>query len=107
MHIWHIAVKRRRFLVGRLAVKCALCIFLAGFRMAEIRSDLTCTRRAIICVLLLIAASRRVLRPFLVAAVWAAMIVVSTGPLLKLLKQCLGGRRAWAVAIVSFEREKR
>ena len=66
--------------------------------MAQIHSDLTRTTLAIICILLLIAASLWVLRPFLAAAVWATMIVVSTWPLLKLLEQRLGGRRGWAVA---------
>lgn len=66
--------------------------------MPDIRHDLTRTTLAIICILLLIAASLWVLRPFLAATVWAAMIVVSTWPLLKSLEERLGGRRSLAVA---------
>lgn len=66
--------------------------------MAEIHRDLTRTTLATLCILLLIAGSLWVLRPFLAAMVWATMIVVATWPLLKLLEQRLGGRRGLAVA---------
>ncbi|MFZ4538723.1 AI-2E family transporter YdiK [Propionivibrio sp.] len=69
--------------------------------MAEIQRDLTRTTLAIICILLLIAASLWVLRPFLAATVWAIMVVVATWPLLKLLEQRFGGRRAPAVAVMT------
>ena len=65
--------------------------------MAEIKRDLTRTTLAILCILLLIAASLWVLRPFLAATIWAVMIVVATWPLLQSLEQRLGGRRALAV----------
>ena len=51
--------------------------------MSTIRQDLTRTTLAIIFILLLIAASLWVLRPFLAATVWATMLVVATWPLLK------------------------
>jgi predicted PurR-regulated permease PerM len=65
--------------------------------MIEATRDLTRTTLQILCILLLIALSLWVLRPFLAAAVWATMIVVATWPLLKSLEQRLGGRRGLAV----------
>jgi predicted PurR-regulated permease PerM len=65
--------------------------------MTKTKLDLTRTTLAILCILLLIALSLWVLRPFLAAAVWATMIVVATWPLLKSLEQRLGGRRGLAV----------
>lgn len=69
--------------------------------MTQIPRDLTRTMLAILCILLLIAVSLWVLRPFLAAAVWATMIVVATWPLLESLEQRCGGRRAPAVAIMT------
>jgi predicted PurR-regulated permease PerM len=69
--------------------------------MVEIHRDLTRTTLAVICILLLIAVSLWVLRPFLAATVWATMIVVATWPLLKILEQRFGGRRAPAVLVMS------
>jgi predicted PurR-regulated permease PerM len=69
--------------------------------MSAVRQDLTRTVLAILCILLLIAASLWVLRPFLAAAVWATMLVVSTWPLLKSLEARLGNRRASAVALMT------
>ncbi len=69
--------------------------------MADIRRDLTRTTLAILCLLLLIGGSLWVLRPFLGALVWAAMIVVATWPMLKGLEHRFGGRRAPAVAVMT------
>jgi predicted PurR-regulated permease PerM len=69
--------------------------------MTPIRRDLTRTTLAILCLLLLIGGSLWVLRPFLGALVWAAMIVVATWPMLKGLEQRFGGRRAPAVAVMT------
>ena len=69
--------------------------------MTPIQRDLTRTTLAILCLLLLIAGSLWVLRPFLGALVWATMIVVATWPMLKGLEQRFGGRRAPAVAVMS------
>ena len=69
--------------------------------MSEIRRDLTRTTLAIICIILLIALSLWVLRPFLAATVWATMIVVATWPLLESLQLRLGNRRAPAVALMT------
>ncbi len=69
--------------------------------MSEINRDLTRTTLAILCILLLIALSLWVLRPFLAATVWATMIVVATWPLLKSLEQRLGGRRSLAVTVMT------
>ena len=69
--------------------------------MAEIQRDLTRNTLAILCILLLIVASLWVLRPFLAATIWAVMVVVATWPLLKLLEQRFGGRRAPAVVVMT------
>jgi predicted PurR-regulated permease PerM len=69
--------------------------------MAAIQHDVTRTTLAILCMLVLIAVSFWVLRPFLAAAVWATMIVVATWPLLKSLEKRLHGRKGLAVAIMS------
>ena len=69
--------------------------------MSHVRQDLTRTTLAIICILLLIAASLWVLRPFLAAAVWATMLVVATWPLLKSLEARFGGRRGPAVVVMT------
>ena len=69
--------------------------------MTTLRQDLTRTTLAIICILLLIAGSLWILRPFLGAAVWAAMLVVASWPLLKSLEARLGGRRGPAVTVMT------
>lgn len=50
----------------------------------------------------LIAASFWILRPFLGAIIWAAMIVVATWPLMLAAQRVLGGRRWLAVTLMSF-----
>jgi predicted PurR-regulated permease PerM len=69
--------------------------------MSTIRQDLTRTTLAVICILLLIAGSLWVLRPFLAATVWATMLVVATWPILKSLETRLGHRRGPAVAVMT------
>jgi predicted PurR-regulated permease PerM len=49
----------------------------------------------------LIVASLWVLRPFLAALVWAAMIVVATWPMLLAVQRLLGGRRSLAVLVMT------
>ena len=66
-----------------------------------VRQDLTRTTLAVICLLLLIASTLWVLRPFLAALVGATMLVVSTWPILKSLQARLGNRRAPAVALMT------
>ncbi|MCL2344919.1 MAG: AI-2E family transporter YdiK [Desulfobulbus sp.] len=68
--------------------------------MNDIHHDLTQKTLAILCLLGLIGLSLWVLRPFLAATVWAAMIVVATWPLLRSLEARLGGRRTPAVALM-------
>lgn len=69
--------------------------------MNDIQRDLTRTTLAILSILLLIAVSLWVLRPFLAATVWATMLVVATWPLLRMLERRFGGRRAPAVAVMT------
>jgi predicted PurR-regulated permease PerM len=47
-------------------------------------------------------ASFWVLRPFLLAGIWATMIVVATWPMLRALERRLWGRRSLAVAVMTF-----
>jgi len=49
----------------------------------------------------LIAASFWVLRPFLPAMIWAAMIVIATWPEMRIIERRLGGRRGLAVAVMT------
>jgi predicted PurR-regulated permease PerM len=65
------------------------------------RQDLARVTLAVLCILLLIAGSLWVLRPFVAAIVWATTIVVTTWPLLKSLEARFGDRRAPAVAVMT------
>jgi predicted PurR-regulated permease PerM len=69
--------------------------------VTDIRRDLARNTLAILCILGLIGLSLWVLRPFLAASVWAAMLVVATWPLFRVLEERLGGRRGVAVALMS------
>jgi predicted PurR-regulated permease PerM len=55
----------------------------------------------VLSILLLIAGSLWVLRPFVGALVWATMLVVSTWPLMKSVEARLGQRRGAAVAVMT------
>jgi predicted PurR-regulated permease PerM len=66
----------------------------------NIRRDLTRTVLAILLMVLLIGASFWILRPFMLAIVWAATIVVATWPLMLKLQARLRSR-GLAVAIMS------
>ncbi len=69
--------------------------------MSEPARDLTRTLLATLFLGALIYASVRILRPFIVPAIWATMIVVTTWPLMLTLQQRLWGRRALAVTAMS------
>jgi predicted PurR-regulated permease PerM len=69
--------------------------------MSTIRHDLTRTVLAIACIAGLVAASFWILKPFLGAAIWAAMLVVATWPLLQKLQTLLAGRRSLAVGVMT------
>ncbi len=69
--------------------------------MTDIRNDLTRTVLAVACIAGLFGVSFWVLRPFLGAAIWAAMLVVATWPLLLRLEKVFGGRRSLAVATMT------
>jgi len=68
--------------------------------MAEIPRDLARTVLAVLAIGGLIAAAFWVLRPFLLATVWATMIVVATWPLMLRVQSHLRGRRALAVTVM-------
>jgi predicted PurR-regulated permease PerM len=74
---------------------------LDGRTATAVRQDLARITLAVLCMLLLVAGSLWVLRPFLGAAIWATMLVVSTWPLLVSLQRRLGGRRGPAVAVMT------
>jgi predicted PurR-regulated permease PerM len=65
------------------------------------RQDLARITLAVLTLLVLIGGSLWVLRPFLAATVWAAMLVVSTWPLMKSLQVRFGNRRGPAVAVMT------
>lgn len=69
--------------------------------MSAIRQDLARITLGVICLLLLIAGSLWILRPFLAATIWATMLVVATWPLLEALEIRLGKRRGPAVALMT------
>lgn len=62
------------------------------------RTDVTRTTLAVLSIGGLIAVSFWILLPFLVALVWATMIVVATWPVLLMLQRSLWGRRTLAIA---------
>ena len=63
--------------------------------------DLTRILLAVVALGGLIAASFWVLRPFLLATVWATMIVVATWPTLRAVQARLWGKRGLAVAVMT------
>ncbi|HTF34175.1 MAG TPA: AI-2E family transporter YdiK [Myxococcota bacterium] len=63
--------------------------------------DLARTTFQLLALGALIATSFWIVRPFLVALVWATMIVVATWPLLLHAQAWLGGRRSLAVAVMT------
>ena len=64
-------------------------------------SDLTRITFAVLFMGLLIGASLWVLRPFLGPGIWATMVVVATWPLMRRVQAALGGRRAFAVLVMT------
>jgi len=50
---------------------------------------------------LLTGASLWIFTPFLLATIWASMVVIATWPLMLRLQGWLGGRRSWAVAVIT------
>jgi predicted PurR-regulated permease PerM len=65
------------------------------------KREVTRTMLAVLSIGALIAASFWIMRPFLIALVWATMIVVATWPLLVLLQRRLGGRRSLAIVVMT------
>lgn len=63
--------------------------------------DLTGTMLVVIFFVALIVANFFILKPFLPAFVWAVTIVVATWPLMLRLQTLLGGKRGFAVAVMS------
>ncbi len=69
-------------------------------KSAHTKRDLTQTVLAVLLMVILIAASFWILRPFLLAIIWAAMIVVATWPMMLKLQHRLRSR-ALAVTIMT------
>ena len=63
--------------------------------------DLTRTTLAVLFLGFLIAANFFILKPFILAFVWAVTIVVATWPLMLRLQAWLGGKRGFAVAVMT------
>jgi predicted PurR-regulated permease PerM len=69
--------------------------------MSRSQADLAQFTLGVAFVVLLAAASFWVLKPFLLALVWATMIVISTWPVMTTVQRRLGGRRGAAVAVMT------
>lgn len=69
--------------------------------MSAIQSDLTRTVLAVLFIGGLLAMSLWILSPFLVALIWAVMIVVASWPLMRSAQVLLWGRRWLAVAVMT------
>ncbi len=69
--------------------------------MADMQRDITGTVLTVLIVFTLIGSSIWILRPFLGAVVWAATIVVATWPLLTAVEGWMGGKRSFAVALMT------
>ena len=63
--------------------------------------DITRITLGVLFIGVLIAASFWIMRPFLLALIWATMIVVATWPIMLLLQGWLGGKRSLAVALMT------
>jgi predicted PurR-regulated permease PerM len=63
--------------------------------------DLTKTTLSVLFIGMFIAANYWILRPFLPSFVWAVTIVVATWPLMLRLQALMGGKRGFAVAVMS------
>jgi predicted PurR-regulated permease PerM len=68
--------------------------------MNRTQRDLTHTTLAVLFIGGLIAAAFWILRPFLAALIWAAMIVVATWPLMLRVQRWLWGKRGLAIAVM-------
>ncbi len=63
--------------------------------------EITRPMLAVLSIGALIAASFWIMRPFLVALIWATMIVVAPWPVLLMLQRRLGGRRTLAIVVMT------
>jgi len=63
--------------------------------------DIARTTLQLLALVVLIASSLWIVRPFLLASTWATMIAVATWPLLQEVELRLGGRRVPAVAVMT------
>jgi predicted PurR-regulated permease PerM len=63
--------------------------------------DITHTTLSVLVLALLVTATIWVLSPFFTAIVWATIVTVATWPILIRLQAVLGGRRAFAVALMT------
>jgi predicted PurR-regulated permease PerM len=66
-----------------------------------VRRDITHTFLSVVFIGLLIASTAWILRPFLVAIVWGAIIVVASWPVLERLQKRLGNRHGLAVLLMT------
>ena len=69
--------------------------------MTDKRQDIAGTTFSVLIIVTLIGLTIWVLRPFLGATIWAAMIVIATWPLMLRLQRWLGGSRAAATATMT------
>ena len=72
-----------------------------GYPVTEIKHDLTRTTLAVLFIGALIAVSFWVMRPFLPATVWGAMIVIATWPIMLRVQARLWNSRKLAVVVMT------
>jgi predicted PurR-regulated permease PerM len=63
--------------------------------------DLMQTMLRVAFFILLAGASLWIFSPFLLATIWASMVVIATWPMMLRLQEWLGGRRSWTVAVLT------
>jgi predicted PurR-regulated permease PerM len=68
---------------------------------SEVDNDVARTVLQVLCIAAMIVTCAWVLRPFMLAGLWATTIVVATWPLLLRVESVAGGRRAAAVAAMT------
>jgi predicted PurR-regulated permease PerM len=66
----------------------------------EVRRDLARTTLAVLIIVGLLAASLWIIRPFLLALIWSAMVVVATWPLMIRMQRVLWNRRWLATTVM-------
>lgn len=63
--------------------------------------DIARTTLSVLFIAILITTGFWIMKPFLLAIIWATMIVIATWPLMRWFEARLGGKRGWAVLVMT------